>query len=139
MRPEGCSGIAAPPSAANVSEASMSRSTCLLAVLFALAAVPIPVRATPTVPITGSTGANPRLQRDAESFVRLHFDALEKCSNLDVVHVEPIPGVSPSGAWHERWTAVGCGKRMPMDITFTPDGSGGTYIKFDVKKWRDQR
>ena len=86
----------------------------------------------PTVPIAGNTAASPKLQRDTEQYLRAAFQAKANCAKLDAVETEPIGGIAANGAVRERWIAIGCGKRMPVEFTFTPDGKGGTFIGFKL-------
>ena len=74
------------------------------------------------------------LQRDAEGLLRVAFKAKVSCSKLEAVETEAFPGTTSTGVSRERWTAIGCGKRMSVDFTFTPDGKGGTYISFKAKE-----
>lgn len=36
--------------------------------------------------------------------------------------------------WSERWTVAGCGKKVGMDVTFTPDASGVTFAVAEGEK-----
>ena len=60
---------------------------------------------------------------------------------LDTELVQPPRTVTQGdkvrqGVWDERWTLVGCGQTFPRNITFTPDGAGGTHIAFEPIKPR---
>ena len=37
-----------------------------------------------------------------------------------------------SGRWRERWSFVGCGREVPVDIAFAADGSGGAAFEAAV-------
>lgn len=99
---------------------------------------------TPTIPVTGSTVASLRLQKDALTLLKAAFEAKAGCPVVDSVETESISiaadtkanqtGAVLQGVVKERWIAIGCGKRMPLDLTFTPDGKGGAYIGFTLQK-----
>jgi len=115
------------------------------AVIFAVAAVLAlvgcaAVPPVPSVPISGNTTASPMLRNDMLKMLSVMFD----CSKIDAVETEILSsapdsdsavyalgkmfGGKPEGSIKERWTAIGCGQRMPLEVTFVPDGKGGTYI-----------
>lgn len=99
---------------------------------------------TSVVPVSGSTAASPRLQKDALTLLKAAFGAKAGCTAIDSVQTETLSvaadvkanqaGAIVHGIVKERWIAIGCGQRMPLDMTFTPDGKGGTYIGFTLQK-----
>jgi len=52
-------------------------------------------------------------------------------SKVTLTKVPPKGVVSP---WAEEWVMTICDKLTTLAITFTPDGSGGTNYKINVKK-----
>jgi hypothetical protein len=115
------------------------------AVIFAVAAVLFLVSCAavppiPSVPISGNTTASPMLRNDMLKMLSVMFD----CSKIDAVETEILSsapdsdgadyaviemlGGKPESSIRERWTAIGCGRRMPLEVTFVSDGKGGTYI-----------
>lgn len=87
--------------------------------------------AAPSVPIQGATGASPKGQRDAERILRAFFEQKGGCAQLAAIESEstPVAGTTRSTT-KERWTAVGCGKRMSMDFAFTTDANGNDHVGF---------
>lgn len=98
----------------------------------------------PPVPISGKTTTSPKLQKDAFTLLAAAFQAKANCSKIEAVETEVLSvaadvegnqaGAVTRGIIKERWVAVGCGQRMPLEFTFTPDGRGGAYIGFTLKK-----
>lgn len=98
----------------------------------------------PSVPISGNTGASPTLQNDMLKLLSTMFEAEANCSKIDAVETEVLPdkldpesaayamgemlGGEPGSSITERWTAIGCGQRMSLEMTIVPDGKGGSYI-----------
>jgi hypothetical protein len=86
----------------------------------------------------GRTMASPQLQKDTLKLISMAFEAKTKCKTLDAVETEVLAvdpdirrdqsGVLLKGPIKEKWTALGCGQRMPLVVTFTPDGKGGAFI-----------
>lgn len=98
----------------------------------------------PSVPVNGKTVTSPTLQRDTVRLISIAFQAKTGCPKIEVVDAEILsvaPDVSGNGEGavtkgiiKERWTAAGCGQRLPLEVTFTPDGKGGSYIGFTIQK-----
>lgn len=98
----------------------------------------------PIVPISGKTVASPALQRDTVRLISTVFQAKTSCPKIEAVSIEILsvaPDVSGNadgtvtkGVIKELWTAIGCAQRLPLEITFTPDGKGGAYIGFTIQK-----
>ena len=98
-------------------------------------------RVVPMVP--GMTAADTRLLADVHPQVLVVVSALASDCEASPVVVDTAvetqdgrPG-GPVGArnWRERWMVRACDVLAPVDIAFSPDGSGGT--DFDVTFARD--
>jgi hypothetical protein len=116
-------------------------STCFA---FVASIVAVSCAVVPHVPITGKTTTSPKLQMDALRLLAAAFQAKANCTKIEAVEAEVLSvgadvegnqaGAVTRGIIKERWVADGCGQRMPLDFTFTPDGKGGAYIGFTLKK-----
>jgi hypothetical protein len=116
-------------------------STCFAIVASTVA---VSCAVVPPAPITGKTTTSPKLQMDAFRLLAAAFQAKASCTKIEVVETEVLSvgadvegnqaGAVTRGSIKERWVAVGCGQRMPLEFTFTPDGKGGAYIGFALKK-----
>ena len=85
----------------------------------------------PNIPISGNTTASPTLQNDMLTMLSAMFEANANCSKIDAVETEvmsdtldpdsalyamgKMQGGKPEDATKERWTAIGCGQRMPLE------------------------
>lgn len=104
----------------------------------------------PNIPISGNTTASPTLRNDMLKMLSTMFEAKTNCSKIDAVETEVLSdtldpgsavyamgkmlGGKPEVSIKERWTAIGCGQRMPLEMTLISDGKGGAYIVTDRPK-----
>jgi hypothetical protein len=104
----------------------------------------------PNIPISGNTTASPTLRNDMLEMLSTLFEADANCSKIDTVETEvmsdtldpnsalyamgKMQGGKPEDAIKERWTAIGCGQRMPLEMVIVPDGKGGSLIYSDWPK-----
>ncbi len=86
----------------------------------------------------GDSVASPRLRNDTLALVRLHAAAGMDCERIERVEAQVLDvpaelkgnddGVIVDGTITERWVASGCGRQHGYRVTFTPDGTGGSFI-----------
>lgn len=113
-----------------------------MVVLIAAAFLVASCAVAPPLPVSGNTTTSPRLQKDTIGILSVAFRAKSKCAKIEAVETEILSvdpgvrvnanGVVTEGIIKERWTAIGCGQRVPLDVTFTPDGKGGAFIGFRI-------
>jgi len=107
-------------------------ATCLSVLLVACAVMPSAV--------PGKTLGSPLLQRDTMNQL-FFFDRAfaADCQNRKIVNTEIleqpkdarfVTGGMVAGSWKERWYLDRCGKVVPYDVQYTPDGKGGTFLRY---------
>lgn len=101
-----------------------------------------------SVPMIGTTRADDTLKADTVRQVTMSAKFYGECEKIESIEMQlketnPPGTIGDSEATRlygnvkERWTVNLCGKKLPFDIKFTPDGTGGTYFltspAFDLK------
>jgi hypothetical protein len=95
----------------------------------------------PTVPVPGQTLADYQLQGITLDFIVIYEEAASpNCQTRRMVNTEVTAitqefqfenNVLVAGAWIERWTIDSCGVVTAYKVTYTADGSGGTYFSIN--------
>lgn len=75
----------------------------------------------------------------ASASVNLDFAAndpncVEKVSAKNIVRTKIVNPSAGQGAWKEIWYVEICHKTIPYEVSFLPDGSGGTYFNISQVK-----
>ncbi|MCW8908624.1 MAG: hypothetical protein OQL28_15385 [Sedimenticola sp.] len=96
------------------------------------------------VPVNGESTAGNVLKSDTKAKVVLLAKAYADCNRIDSIRTEilefkPIqsellPAQTRPVRVDERWTVAACGKKVPVLVSFVPDGMGGTYYSVTVEK-----
>ena len=55
-------------------------------------------------------------------------NCVEKVSVKSIVRTKILRGTASQGSWKEIWYVKICNKTIPYEVSFLPDGSGGTYF-----------
>ncbi len=95
------------------------------------------------IPINGQTKAGTTLKSDTANMVIMRAKIYAKCDQVDsintqIVKVHPVgvTGLSAAakkyGRTDELWTVSLCGQQVPVSVTFTPDGEGGTFFSTSI-------
>ena len=96
---------------------------------------------TPEIPMSGQTVATGKLKSDVFNMLPTYASLNSGCRRpIQSIRTEiekaPSEVVSNSsdqvikGTVVEKWTLSMCGKEEVVFLTFTPDGKGGSYIRF---------
>ncbi len=87
----------------------------------------------------GTTRASDTLKADTARQVTMMAQVYGRCEKIESIEMQlretnPPGTIGDSEATRlygnakEIWTVNLCGKKLPFDIKFTPDGKGGTYF-----------
>jgi hypothetical protein len=90
--------------------------------------------------LDGESLASPGLQRDGLRIAAPAFAAAAQCPSTAVAAATVQLGVSKvvqappqrGDPWQELWSASLCGKSVTVQVTFTPNASGGADISVTI-------
>jgi hypothetical protein len=80
------------------------------------------------VPFSGDSGTDHRLRMDIYNQARMAVT----CWQIDSISASVIKA-DPQGSSVERWTLDGCGKPVPVTVTYSPHAAGGTNFAVGVE------
>lgn len=74
--------------------------------------------------------ADEQLKSDTLNLITQYEQATYGCGNVTLFAGIMMlrPDQTNNGSWSEIWQVIACGASHMYNITFTPDGAGGTYI-----------
>ncbi|WP_260295853.1 hypothetical protein [Sedimenticola hydrogenitrophicus] len=97
-----------------------------------------------SVPVNGKSAAGSALKSDTTKTVVTLAKAYTRCDRVESIQTEilrinpagpkPLPASSQPGSVDERWTVAICGRKVPVLVTFTPDGQGGTFFRTTIEQ-----
>ncbi|MCX7090032.1 MAG: hypothetical protein NTU48_01065 [Legionellales bacterium] len=61
-------------------------------------------------------------------------NCVEQVSAKNIVRTKIVNSRADQGSWKEIWYVQICHKTIPFEISFLPDGSGGTYFNINQVK-----
>ncbi len=96
-----------------------------------LGIVVVTITACSTTKMTGTSMANDLLQKDTMKILLPYAQAKLGCSAIGSVYASPMT-VSSKGVVTERWKIAGCDNEFAVQVTFTPDATGGVGINIKV-------
>jgi len=91
------------------------------------------------IPFSGDSAAGTTLRADTLRMVSQRAMFEQKCDRVDSINARVV-AVNPVGTGNteasrmygsvdERWVVTLCGEAKSYAVTFTPDGSGGTFFR----------
>lgn len=94
--------------------------------------------------MTGDSVASAKLRKDTLALVEVYALGVTGCQRVDSVETSVVSvsdviagnraGAMTAGTVQERWVALACGRSVSLLVTFTPDGSGGSFISVEGEK-----
>ncbi len=74
--------------------------------------------------------ADEQLKSDTLNLIAQYEQAQNGCKDVTLFagNLMLRPEITNDGTWSEMWQVNACGASHLYNITFTPDGAGGTYI-----------